>query len=63
MPRLTVFILIRTFLILALSFAVVPMAFAQVTEEWVAIYDSPGSDDDEALAVTVDDVGNVYVGG
>ncbi len=39
------------------------LALAQVTEEWVAIYDSPGSDDDEALAATVDDVGNVYVGG
>ncbi len=43
--------------------AVTPSAFAQVTEEWVQIYDSPGSDDDEANAMTTDAVGNVYVAG
>ncbi len=63
MQGLTNLTLIRTFLILALSLAVVPMAFAQVTEEWVQVYDSPGSDDDEVYAITTDDVGNVYVAG
>ncbi len=63
MQKLTNLKLIQTFFILALSLAVVPMAFAQVTEEWVQIYDSPGSDDDEAYAITTDDVGNVYVAG
>ncbi len=56
-------VLVRLSLVLTLSLLVVPVAFAQVTEEWVQVYDSPGSDDDEAYAMTVDAAGNVYVGG
>ncbi len=54
---------IRPVLVLTLSLVVASMALAQVSEEWVQIYDSPGSDDDEAEAITTDAVGNVYVAG
>ena len=38
-------------------------AFTQVTEEWVARYNGPDSDEDNATALTIDNSGNVYVTG
>ncbi|MCP4544944.1 MAG: hypothetical protein GY835_00605 [bacterium] len=55
--------LLQTILTLILCLAFSSLASAQVNEEWVQIYDSPGGDDDEANAMTVDDVGNIYVAG
>ncbi|MCP5023993.1 MAG: hypothetical protein GY930_19780 [bacterium] len=56
-------LIVRTLMLMLPCLASSSLALAQATEEWVAIYDSPGSDDDEAYAMTVDAAGNVYVGG
>ncbi len=54
---------LQTVLTLLICLTFSSLAFAQVAEEWVQIYDSPGSDDDEAYAMTLDAVGNVYIAG
>jgi uncharacterized delta-60 repeat protein len=47
-----------------LLFAILTIsAFAQVTQEWVALYDGPENAYESAKAVTVDNFGNVYVTG
>jgi len=36
---------------------------AQVTQEWVQIYNGPGNNDDRAISLAVDNSGNIYVTG
>ena len=49
-----------TIIILA-CLAIAGVAYAQVTEEWVARYDGPTNSMDGAHVIAIDDEGNVYV--
>ncbi len=53
---------IKTFLVVFLVLAT-SVASAKVHEVWVARYDGPGNDTDEATALAVDADGNIYVTG
>ena len=54
--------MIKTFLaILTLIYFLTGNAFSQVLEEWVARYSGPSSFGDEATALAIDNLGNIYV--
>ena len=56
--------MIKTFLaILTLIYFLTGNAFSQVLEEWVARYSGPSSFGDEATALAIDNLGNIYVTG